>query len=106
MITEDDLKAAIAHYRGENNPDINTCIKLAACLICLKEEQGDVDSPSYSYAAPVKETVDYYSETEFGEACKGKETSAIMRLMDELMTTLSAIQPRLYDGVMRRLRDI
>jgi len=102
MITVDDLQAAIAHYRGETNPDINTCIKLAACLICLKEEQGESLESSYSFApAPV-----YSSESEFGREIKGRDTVAVMRLMDELMTTLSAIQPRLYDGVMRRLRDI
>lgn len=106
MITNDDLKAAIAHYKGENNPDINTVIKLAACLICLDEEKGE-SIPAYSYGpAPVKETVDYYSDTEFGREIEGRDTTPVLKLIDELMTTLSVVQPRLYDGVMRRLRDI
>lgn len=101
MITVDDLQAAIAHYKGETNPDINTCIKLAACLICLREEQGE-EMSSYSFTPALS----YSSESEFGQEIKGRDTAAVLRLMDELMTTLSAIQPRLYDGVMRRLREI
>lgn len=104
MITTEDLKAAIAHYRGETNPDINTCIKLAACLVCLKEEEGD--RSDYSYLPAPTEKVGYYSDTEFGRAVAGKDTTAILRLIDELMITLSAIQPRLYAGVMRRLDEI
>lgn len=112
MITEADLKAAIAECQGERNPNANTCIKLAAYYICLKEQYGEsvLDRPSYSYdpvpTPPVKEKVGYYSETEFGKELEGKETDNVLKLMDELMTTLMALQPRLYDGVMRRLKDI
>lgn len=103
MITVEDLKAAIAECQGERYPSANTCIKLAAYYICLKEQQGDFDKPSYSLTpAPVG----YRSDTEFGQETEGKDVAAVLHLMDELMTTLSAIQPRLYDGVMRRLRDI
>ena len=108
MITVDDLKAAIAECQGERNPNASTCIKLAAYLICLKELQGEsiLDKPAYSYSPAPIVPAGYYSATEFGQEVGDKNTDAVLQLIDELMTTLSVIQPRLYDGVMRRLKDL
>lgn len=107
MITVDDLKAAIAECQGERNPNAQTCMKLAAYYTILRELEPEMSMYSYTPAPiAVKETVDYYSETEFGREIDGKDMATVVKLLDELMTTLSAIQPRLYEGVMRRLRDI
>lgn len=51
-------------------------------------------------------TVDYYSETEFGQLVQDKPVKDVMSVMDELISVISAIQPRLYNGVMRKLHDI
>ena len=105
MITIDDLKAAIAECEGERNPNANTCMKLSAYYILLREKQGE--QPSYSYtASPVKETIGYYSETEFAKAIEGKETASVLEIIDELMTVIQALQPRLYDGVVRKIKEI
>lgn len=105
MITLEDLEAAIAECEGERNPNANTCIKLAAYYTILNEKQGK--PPVYSYSAepvsPVKETVDYYSETDFGRAIQDKDFAFIMELFDELMTVLQAVNPRLYKGVMSKI---
>ena len=108
MITVDELKAAIAEMQGERNPNANTCIKLAAYYTILNELQGKPDTSGYSSAtAPsVSETVDYYSDTEFGQLVQDKPIKDVMSVMDELISVLSAIQPRLYNGVMRKLHDI
>lgn len=108
MITIDDLKAAIAECEGERNPNANTCMKLSAYYILLREKQGKPDTSGYSSApAPsVSETVDYYSETEFGRLVQDKPVKDVMSVMDELISVLSAIQPRLYNGVMRKLNEI
>lgn len=108
MITIDDLKAAIAEMQGERNPNANTCIKLAAYYTILNELQGKPDTSGYSSApAPsVPETVDYYSETEFGQTVQGKSTADVFKVLDELTTTIQVIQPRLYNGLMRKLKEI
>lgn len=109
MITVDDLKAAIAECEGERNPNANTCMKLSAYYILLREKQG---APEYAYStspapvSPVKETVDYYSETEFAAAIEGKNTASVWAVVDELMSVLQAIKPGLYEGVLRKLREI
>lgn len=108
MITLEDLKAAIAECKGERNPNANTCFKLAAYYIIMREEYGE--DPAYSYTAapesPVEEKVDYYSETEFGQAMQGKDTLSVLEVMDELVTLLEGIQPQIYKGVMRKLNQI
>ena len=108
MITIDDLKAAIAECEGERNPNANTCMKLSAYYILLREKQGKPDTSGYSSApAPsVSETVDYYSKTEFGRLVQDKPAKDVMSVIDELLSHLSAVQPRMYDGTLRKLRQI
>lgn len=106
MITERDLEQAIAECQGERNPNANTCIKLAAFYTIKNEMFGSPEpreEPSYSFAA--SPTINYESKTEFAEAIRGRDPSEVWPLMDELMTTVQALMPRLYDGVMRRLQE-
>ena len=105
MITEHDLKQAIAECQGERNPNANTCIKLAAYYTILHELVGD--QSGYSYAAspePVDTHIRYTSDTDFSQAISGRDPDEIWPLMDVLMSTLQVLAPRLYDGVMRRLQ--
>lgn len=115
MIYEKDLDESIARYQGETNPSINTCIKLAACYALKHElfgvpeqqEQRAEIAPSYSYAPAqtIETTIDYYSDTDFSQAIDGRNPADIWPIMDELMSTIQVLMPRLYDGVMRKLQD-
>lgn len=112
MITEHDLEQAIAECQGERNPNANTCIKLAAFytirneLFGRTEQVSETRMPEYSYAAapePVENTIDYYSDTDFSRAIDGRNPADVWPIIDELMSTIQALMPRLYDGVMRKL---
>lgn len=117
MITERDLQEAIAECQGERNPNANTCIKLAA-YYTIKEHlypektqlPDEVSTPQlrYSYApAPeaVETTIDYESDTDFGRRIYGRDPAEVWPLVDELVSeALRVINPRLYDGFMRRLQ--
>lgn len=107
MITERDLEQAIAECQGERNPNANTCIKLAAFYTIKHELYGNPEPlealPSYSYASGP--TIEYTSDSDFASIINGKDPSDVWPVMDELMSTLQTIMPRLYDGVMRRLQD-
>lgn len=108
MIRADDLRAAIAECQGERNPNAHTCMKLAAYYTILREIEPD-EKPDYSYgSSPVKpqhDTVEYLSDTEFSAAINGRNNADAWAVMDELMSTLKVIQPRLYTSVLRRLRE-
>lgn len=104
MITEKDLEQAIAECQGERSPNANTCIKLAAYYTIKNELFG---MPSYSYAAPVEtveNTIEYESDTDFSRAIAGRKAADVWPIMDELMSTVQTLMPRLYDGVMRKLQ--
>ena len=116
MITEQDLKAAIAECQGERNPNANTCIKLAAFYTIQREMFGKEEHPvsvtekplpEYSYAPPPDQnhyTISLESDTEFARVIEGREPEEIMLLMDEAMTLLQAVYPRCYNAIMAKLR--
>ena len=113
MITEKDLQEAIAECQGQRNPNASTCIKLAAFYTIRRELFGEgkegerLPSPSsYSYAqAPEPETIIINdSGSEFARTIDGRPQAEIWPLMDEMMDTIHAIHPRLYNAVMDRLR--
>lgn len=113
MITEKDLQEAIAECEGQRNPNASTCIKLAAFYTIKQHMFGDPGT--YSFAAgpePVQEksveqpgVIEYLSDTEFSREVYGMEVDELMPIMDELMTTLEIVQPRLYAGVMRKIKS-
>lgn len=111
MITQHDLDEAILECQGRKNPDSNTCIKLAAFLI-IKEHlyppmektisENTIPDTGYSYQAG--DGVIYTGDSEFAKAVEGKSQIDVFAVMDELMETLKAMNPRLYASVMRRLQ--
>lgn len=110
MITEHDLQEAIAECLGQKNPTANTCIRLAAFYAIKKElYPDDNDEPlrftGYSYKAPENGGITAYSgDTEFAKLINGKPLQEVLALFDELMASLSVIEPRMYAAVLRKLR--
>lgn len=105
MITKKDLDAAIAECQGKRNPDAKTCIMLAAFYTIQREMFGEEKpEPTYSYApAPNRNTIEIDGDSEFARAIDGRDLNEILPIINELMETISLIQPRLYDAVMRKL---
>ena len=115
MIREQDLHDAIAECMGKRNPDSSTCIKLAAYYTILHElypgeqkEQMDASIvPARSFAAePEPETVDIEGDSEFARLSRGRFVSDIMPIVSELVEAVRITQPRLYEGLMRRLEEL
>lgn len=111
MITEKDLLEAIAECEGIRHPGANVCIKLAAFYIIYDHMFGRVDeSPQYSLASGhvesnVADIIPYISDSDFSQAIEGRGTVQIMEVMDDLMSTLQVVNPRLYASVMRKIQD-
>ena len=108
MIREEDVREAIAEMQGQKNPNANTCIKLAAYYIIqdhLTERPAPVlkacEPEMYSGADP--EVIDYDGDSDFAKAIRGKSQKDVIAVIDELMTTLQVMHPRLYAGVMARI---
>ena len=117
LITEQDLKEAIAECQGQRNPTTNTCIKLAAFLTIQKEMFGEslqnetvqiepVKPYSYQSADNKEKIVDYPVETEFGKLIDGQIAADVWDVMQELMDALKITNPKLYNFVLRKLEQI
>ena len=100
------MQEAIAECQGNRNPDANTCIKLAAYFTILKtmypKEQLPPEYLQLSSGAG-SPAIEYDSGTEFSNAVKGRTADEIMPVMDELMTAVKVLHPRLYNGVLDKL---
>lgn len=114
MITEHDLQEAIAECEGQRNPSSNTCLKLAAFYTIRdkmypskeqKEQRIENIEPVFYSKQSTNGKVEYESKTEFGKVVYGMDVKDFISVMDELMTTLKVLSPKLYDGVMRKLSD-
>lgn len=112
MITEQDLKQAIAECQGERNPNANTCIKLAAYYTIYDQMYGrKTEQPSFTgystASAPIQaQTISYEGDSDFARIMSGKNTNDIMPILDELMSTVQILYPRLYDSVMAKIESI
>lgn len=108
MITEHDLQEAIAECEGQRNPSSSTCMKLAAFYTIRDKmfpEKREEDIPMFYSKASEPKNIEYKSGTEFSNAISGMSAEKLIPIMDELMTAVQVISPRLYDGVMRKITE-
>ena len=110
MIRDEDLREAIAEMQGQKNPNAQTCIKLAAYYIirdhlqdkAAVQETRPLEAEPYSISGS-DPGITYEGESEFAKLIHGRDQDAVMAVMDELMSTLHVMHPRLYDGVMNKI---
>ncbi len=111
MITKQDLLEAIAECQGTRSPNANTAIKLAAFYTILdhlndstvnKEEtqSEQISLANYSFAG---DTVIYNGTSDFAKIINGKSQADVWPIIDELMSTVQVMNPRLYNGVIKKL---
>lgn len=118
MITEQALQEAIAEVQGKRDPNRQDCMMLAAFYIIqdrlyppdtLEADSGYSYAPEPKTAEPYEytqrgDTVGDHGDSEFLQMICGMDAERCWTVMDELMTTLHAINPRLYAGVLRELQ--
>ena len=111
MITEQDLREAIAECEGTRNPNANTCIKLAAFYTILNYMKGEPTAPmslpqgvAYSYDAGPQTQI-RYSDSEFSQVTEKRGIEQVFPIIDELMDALMVTNPKLYDSVIRKIEN-
>ena len=108
MIREEDVREAIAEMQGQKNPNANTCIKLAAYYTILdhisEPQESDLRAREpVMYSGSTPDVIEYDGDSDFAKALRGKSIKDVLPVIDELMTTLQVMHPRLYTGVMARI---
>lgn len=54
----------------------------------------------------MKTPLDVTGESEFLQAVDGKDSTAVWAIMDDLMDTIKATAPKVYDSVMAKIKEI
>ena len=103
MYTQAELVDAINELHNGSHTFQN-CNKLAAAYVVLdhiSQNQGySTETPKIEVKS---DSVDQYGDSEFLYSIKGKSNSDLWLIMDELMTTLEILNPRLYNSVMDKI---
>ena len=105
MITERELLEAIKECEAE--PITGSKIsKLADFYTIYNHLFGMPYDAAYSYANQIGKTINVNGDSDFMQAVNGKDTERVMGIIDELLEAVKLLQPRMYDGVMRRISEI
>lgn len=105
---EIDIEIARLEYGESSYP---AYAKLAN-LYTIRNQMERQDPPTpvydarYSATAAEPEIVSWHGDSEFLLAVDGKDQRAVWEIMDDLMDTLRVVNPRVYDGVMRKIRSV
>lgn len=109
-LTRKEVQAEIAMREGADL-DRRTLQDLANLYIVrdkLFPEEEPFYERGYSRApAPVEaDTLRGYGDSGFLQAVSGKNAPSAWAIMDELMDDLRAVNPKVYESVMRKLREL
>lgn len=107
---EIDIEIARLEYGESSYP---AYAKLAT-LYTIKNQMNKQIPENRSYeqaysAAPATEMsvdVGRYGDSEFLREVEGKDREQVWGIMDDLMDTLQVANPRVYNGVMRKIRQL
>lgn len=111
MVTRQELDDAIREYEGAA-ASYAVCQKLAVLYTVRDYLYGGGRQVSHDAGPDERRTADAdvigdYGDSEFLRLVCGRDAAAVWAVLDELMEdTIRVINPRLYDGVMRRLEKI
>ena len=108
MITRRDLDEQIEYIKGKINQTPEECVRLAA-YYTIRDHLDGVEMPqSYGAAPPAAQTAEVkigdYGDTEFLQMIAGMDAAHVWSVMAEAMETLRVMQPRFYDGILRKLQ--
>lgn len=98
MLSEEEVTAAIEECEKKVKT-YGDCEKLAT-FYTIRDHMTAHDAR----AGEVRETIGEYGDTDFLRGVAGKDAAEAWLLMDEVMTTLSLLAPRLYNGIIAKLR--
>ena len=106
MITLEELDEAIRDCEGSERHTYDDCIRLAALYTIKKQLYPDnIPEIRQSFRA-AEDAIGDYGESEFLQIVSGKNAGGVWEVIDELMTTIEITNPRLYNGVMRKIERL
>ena len=103
MITKQELEEAIAEC--ENLPSsYQSCEKLATFYAVYDHLYGS--KVSDTEPIPREYITEQYGDSEFFTAIRDKKEKAVFSVIDELMSTLQIVNPKLYNATLNKIETI
>lgn len=103
MITDNDLKEAIAECEGIRNPSSATCVKLAAYYSLLDRQKSKIEPIDQGYSGAMQQEYIPFSNSYFSQIVERKGIANVFPVIDELMETLYVINRPLYENVISKI---
>lgn len=101
MLTKRELTDAIREC--EDSPaSYQNCQRLATFYAIYDH----MFPPERQSEVRTEKVIEDYGKSDFLLSVGGKNAEKVWRVMDELMYTLQAVNPKLYDGVLQKIYDL
>lgn len=100
MLTQKEVEEAISEFEKQPSSNLRTCEKLAA-LYTVYDHLFAPDEKTRSFSD--EERISLHGDSDFLKAVRGKEAYSVWIVLDELMQTLRALDPKLYNAVMEKI---
>lgn len=108
MLDAREIDSEIAKWEALESSYPNYA-KLADLYVIRREmqKQEPPEEPyNWGYSSATAETLDQYGDSDFLQAIAGKVPAAVWEIMDDLMDTLRAVNPRVYDRIMGKIKSL
>ena len=107
---EIDIEIARLEYGESSYPayaKLATLYTIRNQMNRTEQKQPEPVQQTYSLAAaPEPASTGRYGDSEFLREIEGQDQEDVFQIMDDLMDTLQVANPRVYNGVMRKIRAL
>lgn len=106
---EIDLEIARLEYGESSYPAYAKLATLYTIKNQMNQSETKQQEPIQAYslaASPEPTFTGRYGDSEFLREIDGKDQEEVFHIMDDLMDTLQVANPRVYNGVMRKIRAL
>lgn len=106
---EIDIEIARLEYGESSYPAYQKLANLYTIRNQMRQAEQPQQSPMQAYsfsAAPDPINTGRYGDSEFLLEIEGRDQEGVFHIIDDLMDTLQVANPRVYNGVMRKIRAL
>ncbi len=103
---EIDIEIARLEYGESSYPAYQKLANLYTIRNQMMKKAEQREEPIQAYSLAAVSYTGLYGDSDFLMEIEGKEPASVWAIMDDLMDTLHTVNPRVYDGVMRKIRNL
>ena len=98
MISLEKIEETIIEMESQRDTTFATVAKLADLYIVRNQLRG--------YVTGGRDPIDAQGNSTFLKTVNGKNTEGVWKIIDELVSTVKVLHPKIYDSVMGKLNDL